>query len=250
MKKVDKKKKKLVEEIVKKRIRKKVATSEFYKAEMPEHFESAIETAKSTAIVSFILFIILIELNFSIIQIRHFFILFFFPWFFWKICQVAITGWTRLNRLHKIIQEEKYEIEHHRKQERKELQIIYSAKGFSGKLLDDVIDVLMADDNRLLQVMMEEEMGLTLRRYEHPLKQGIFAGVGAAIAACLLFLGLIGNYFYEFFIFGAFIIILASVLSAKYEKNNLSFAILWNLAIGALISFITFFATKFLLSVI
>jgi hypothetical protein len=236
------KKQKLITELIKKRIRKRVASSEFYKAEMPEHFSSAIEASKETVILSSILVIILNELN---LKIYPLFIVFLFGYLFWKICQTAMIGWSRLNRLHKIIEEEKFEIEHHRQKERKELEMIYKAKGFSGKLLEDVIDVLMADDNRLLQVMMEEEMGLTLRSYEHPLKQGIFAALGVFISSLFLIFPLFyRNSIFEFFTFCSILIILGSMV--YYKKENLSFTIVWNLAILAFISLITLFSIRFI----
>ena len=58
--------------------------------------------------------------------------------------------------------EERFEIAHHRGQEKEELTELYALKGFKGELLDQVINVLMADDNRLLSVMLEEELGLEL----------------------------------------------------------------------------------------
>ena len=112
---------------------------------------------------------------------------------------------------------------------------MYRAKGFSGKLLDDVVDVLMADDNRLLKVMMEEEMGLVLRGYEHPIKQALFSSLGAALSSFFLIFALKGS-IYEFFLVGAFIVILSSFY---HKRENLSFIIIWNLAILALISFLT-----------
>ncbi len=235
-----------VDELIKKRIRKKVASSEFYKKELPEHLANSVEAAKETVCVSFILFIILKELNYEK-SLLTFFLIFYTGWFFWKICQVAIIGWIRLNRLHNVIAEEKFEIEHHRKHERTELEILYKAKGFSGKLLDDVIDVLMADDNRLLQVMMEEEMGLTLRTFEHPLKQGVYAGFSTAVSASILLLGLSSPL--NFFIFGFLLIALSSFFSTRLEKNILSFSIVWNLAIISLVSLITFFTIRLILSI-
>ncbi len=88
----------------------------------------------------------------------------------------AWLGWSRLERLHRILAQEKWEIEHNREQEREELGVLYAAKGFEGKLLEDVLDVLMADGDRLLKVMVEEELGLTLESQVHPLKQGLGAG--------------------------------------------------------------------------
>ena len=68
---------------------------------------------------------------------------------------------------------------------------MYEQKGLSGDLLDQVIEVLMADDNRLLRVMLEEELGLTLESYEHPLKQAAGAGLGVLSA----FLGAVLGFF-------------------------------------------------------
>ena len=94
--------------------------------------------------------------------------LFSIGWLFWKLGRSSLLGWARLERLHRLIQQEQWEIEHHRAQEKEELTAMYHQKGLTGKLLEQVIEVLMADDNRLLRVMLEEELGLTLETYEHP----------------------------------------------------------------------------------
>ncbi len=44
----------------------------------------------------------------------------------------------------------------------------------------------MADDNRLLRVMLEEELGLTLEAYEHPLKQAFGALLRIVDQRCVL----------------------------------------------------------------
>ena len=78
----------------------------------------------------------------------------------------------------------------------------------------------MANDNRLLQVMMEEEMGLTLRIYEHPLKQGFFAALGVLFSSFFLILGFLSNRFYEFFFFGFVILILISSLPLAFVSKK------------------------------
>jgi len=233
------KKKESIFKLIKKKIRKKILSSEFYKTEKPEHIVAAIDAAKETVILSFILIIIFTQINLTLLSIKMIYFSFLISFAFWKICQTAFISWMRLNKFHKIIKEEKYEIEHHRENEKKELETIYKAKGFSGKLLEDVVDVLMADDNRLLQVMMEEEMGLVLRRYEHPLKQAIFSALGVLFSSMFLIFTL--NKPYEFFFLGTFIFVLTSL----YSKTNISFKIIWNLAILALISIISFFSIKY-----
>ncbi len=69
--------------------------------------------------------------------------------------------------------------------EREEVVALYAAKGFQEPLLTQVVDVLCADDDRLLKVMMEEELGLSLFHVNHPLFVGLW-NAGAALAAGLL----------------------------------------------------------------
>lgn len=84
----------------------------------------------------------------------------------------------RLNRMERALKEEKREVEENRAEEKSELKDIYALKGFEGKMLDEVVEVLASDKNRLLQIMLEEELGLAQFSQDHPIKQGFFAGFG------------------------------------------------------------------------
>lgn len=44
--------------------------------------------------------------------------------------------------------------------ERREIRDIYTAKGFSGKLLDDIVTTITSDRDVWVNIMMEEELGL------------------------------------------------------------------------------------------
>jgi hypothetical protein len=92
---------------------------------------------------------------------------------------------------------------------------------------------MMADDNRLLKIMLEEEMGLTLEVYEHPLKQSLGAGLGVAVAAGLFFIYPLGG--------AAVAVIGAAILSAKLERNRLIEAVIWNLSVVAAVAGATYF---------
>lgn len=148
----------------------------------------------------------------------------------WKSIRSALIGWNKLERLHKLIEQEKYEIEHHRGDEKEELRALYQAKGFEGKLLDDVVEVLMADQDRLLKVMLEEELGLTLEAFEHPLKQAVgtlFGSLCAAmisIGAFILFPSF-GTPLACFLIIGGI-----SLWTAYLEKGNIIARVVWGLA--------------------
>jgi len=63
-------------------------------------------------------------------------------------------------------QREREEIETVPEVERSEIRAIYRKKGFSGKLLDDVVAQLTEDKERWVQVMLTEELGFA----EHPPK--------------------------------------------------------------------------------
>lgn len=169
-----------------------------------------------------------------------FFISFFLSYLIYKTGKTAILGWTRLERLHRMIEEERYEIEHHRPQEKEELSALYKAKGFSGKLLEEVIDILMADDNRLLQVMLEEEFGLELEKLEHPLKQALGAFLGCSITTILSLITLFFFAPYSLFVLTVFVIITTSFIAGKKEKRQKLPNIVWNLALYSL-SFATLY---------
>lgn len=205
--------------------------AEAHGTEPPGSLSSGIDAARETATV-----FLLLSLLFPLWPQAQLFLLycvFLFGWTIWKMGRSARLGWARLERLHRILEEERWEIEHNRTQEREELKALYEAKGFEGRLLEEVLDVLMADGNRLLKIMVEEELGLSLETYEHPLLQAFGAGLGAFLAGCLILL-----LFFIWPSFGMlaaafFIIISCSYLTAKSEKNRIIPAMIWNLAVTA-----------------
>lgn len=158
------------------------------------------------------------------------FFLFCLGFLVWKTARAVFYSWNHLDKLHRVIEEEQYEITHHRAQEKEELIELYKLKGFKGDLLDQVINVLMADDNRLLAVMLEEELGLELEGEEHPIKSGIGAFCGVFIATLCALSG-----FYFFHLIGLLslmvpLFIVAAALRAKWEKAHILHATVWALA--------------------
>lgn len=210
-----------------------MAAAEIHGTEMPGHIAGGADAAKETAFAALILWVIAEKL-FPSSSTLPLLTLFFCGWFIWKCGRSALLGWARMERLHRVIEEERWEIEHHRAQERQELVELYRVKGFTGKLLDEVIDVLMADDNRLLRVMLEEELGLTLEAYEHPLKQSAGAGFGVLASAGLLLFANWASPLYGLPIAAALIVITASTIAARLERNKPLHSVVWNLAVAAL----------------
>ncbi len=169
------------------------------------------------------------------------FILFGIGTFFWAPLQTALLHWRTLYKMHRLIGEEKWEIENNRDTERKELTAIYEAKGFSGKMLEQVIDVLMADDNRLLETMLTEEFGLPLENMEHPLKLALASFL--AVFSLFFFMGTalffypISAYFFSFsFLIGS------SLLSSKKEKMPLIPAFFWNSGVFLVVHLALYFS--------
>jgi vacuolar iron transporter family protein len=213
----------------------KLSSVEVHGTELPGHLSAGTDAARETAVVLLLISSVLFSLNLPEHQLTLIILIFSTGWALWKFGRSAWLGWSRLERLHRIVKQEKWEIDYNREQEKAELKELYAAKGFEGKLLDNVVEVLMADGDRLLRVMVEEELGLKLESHEHPLKQACGAGLGALLASGFMllchwiafpFYGLIG---------GALITIaVASGLSAYFEQNRTIPAIVWNTGLAIL----------------
>lgn len=103
---------------------------------------------------------------------------------------VGITSaWSTLRQVKHYeaeLERERREIRETPEHEREEVHTLYAAKGFEGPLLEQVVDTLCADDDRLLKVMMEEELGLRIHHIGHPIVVGLIHGGGALLGAVTL----------------------------------------------------------------
>lgn len=209
------------------------ASEEVHGIELSGSLQAGLDAARESLIIALLIFIMNPEL-----------LLIFFPsWLIWKGGRATFLAWSRLAKLNRLIKEERYEIAAHREDEKEELTEIYKAKGFSEPLLSQVVEVLMADDNRLLTVMLEEELGLTLERHEHPLKQGLGASIGV-LSASFLSYGLI--YFGAIFFFvgaGLGLGVIAFIGSTNDRTQRLG-AIIWSLSLAFLVTLIAYECTK------
>ncbi|HYB91602.1 MAG TPA: VIT1/CCC1 transporter family protein [Candidatus Binataceae bacterium] len=83
------------------------------------------------------------------------------------------------------IEREREEIRKWPDREREEISTIYRAKGFAGKLLDQIVAHITADPERWSDVMMREELGFSSESFDRPLRSGLTVGLaylsGAAV---------------------------------------------------------------------
>lgn len=223
----------------------KISSAEIHGTEIPGHISAGADAARESSVVFLLFWIVLIQLNQPLSIILTFLAIFSVGWLVWKIGRSAWLGWSRLERLHRVLEQEKWEIEHHRQQEREELKVLYQAKGFEGRILEEVLDVLMADGDRLLRVMIEEELGLSLEVHEHPLKQSLGAAFGTLISIFCTFSAILIYPSYGILISSLIVTAFAAGISASHEQNRLVPAIVWNLGLLVLSSGFVFFLIEY-----
>lgn len=239
--------KRVFEHLREARIKGQQATQETHGLEVRGYLVGGADAARDSAAIVLIIFLIASALRINLHQ--TFIIPFFLVGFFlWRMGQGALIAWSRIERVNRLVQEEKHEIEHNREEEKAELKEMYEAKGFSGELLDTVIDVLMADDNKLLGIMLEEELGVSLETFDHPLKQALGGGIGILFSSLILLLSI---YLFEIpglIMAGFGIIIISTSFIAMLEKIDALRYVIWNLAITLLASGGAYFLTRFFMN--
>ncbi len=208
-----------------------IDSREVHGTEMPDHVSAGANTAKEICIAVLLIGLFVEHLGTSAISPLLFIGIFGISWLVWRVGRSAWIGWARLERLHRLVEQEQWEIEHHRDQERAELKALYAARGFEGQLLEEVVDVLMADGDRLLRVMLEEELHLRLEVHEHPLKQGLGALVGGLVGLGVCLVGQWLSPIWGAF-FGALLVVaISSGYASRYIGNRVIPAVVWNVGI-------------------
>jgi VIT1/CCC1 family predicted Fe2+/Mn2+ transporter len=74
---------------------------------------------------------------------------------------------------------ELWEIENDPKAEKQEIMDVYSAKGFKGKDLENIVNVITSNKQVWLDVMMSEELNLGSYEDKDPAKSGVIVGLSA-----------------------------------------------------------------------
>src|SRR5215831_4227351 len=87
--------------------------------------------------------------------------------------------------LDKRIATERYEIEHEPEEERAELSAIYRNKGFSGPLLQRVVNHLTANRDRWHRAMVHDELGVVEDTHINPWLEGLQIGLSFVIGGLI-----------------------------------------------------------------
>jgi hypothetical protein len=224
-----------------------IYANEIHGTDTPGRTAAAADAARDTALMLTLLWQGLTLIGLPIPQIGSLMAAVGIALILWRSGRSGWLGWSRLERLHRVLEQEKWEIDHHRQQERDELRVLYAAKGFEGKLLEDVLDVLMADGDRLLKVMVQEELGLSLQAYDHPLMQASGAGAGVLVALLACCVGLFFSEIWGVFLAALTVIAAAGAFSAHSAGNRLIAAVVWNVALAVVaVGTLRFFLQYFL----
>lgn len=81
------------------------------------------------------------------------------------------------------LERERWEIRETPEAEKEEIREIYRKKGFSDKLLDDVVEKITSNEEVWLDEMMRSELGLLPVETRHALRSGVVVGLAAVVGS-------------------------------------------------------------------
>jgi vacuolar iron transporter family protein len=216
--------------------------------DIPEYLVAMFDAIRDLCLINYLLYLILMHSVLLPITIHQTLLFFSIGFIIFKIGRETHKAYSKLERLEHLMNQERHEIKYNQEEERRELTEMYEAKGFTGKLLEQVIDTLMADDNKLLNVMLEEEMGLKLYSIDHPLKTTLSTLLGSCVGATALILSAFYFGFTGIILCTYIIVAISSAFVAHLHNNSLLQATVWNLAVLFLATTSTLFFIRFILS--
>jgi VIT1/CCC1 family predicted Fe2+/Mn2+ transporter len=88
---------------------------------------------------------------------------------------------------------EYWEVDNLPEKEREEIREIYEAKGFEGELLDQVVEVITADKDRWVDVMMKEELNMT-REEKSPFAMGLMTFLSFVLIGVIPLIAYVWDY--------------------------------------------------------
>ena len=143
---------------------------------------------------------------------------------------------------------EYWEVDHLPEVERNEIREIYQAKGFTGQLLEQVVDVITADKDRWVDIMMKEELEM-VEEQKSPFWMGAVTYVSFITVGLIPLLIYVWDYFYptgeNLFLWSSVLtavgFVIIGVLKTYVTQTNVWRGVLETLVLGAIAALVSYY---------
>ena len=143
---------------------------------------------------------------------------------------------------------EYWEVDHMPEMEREEIRTIFREKGFENELLDQVVDVITADKDRWVDVMMKEELGM-IEESKSPFMIGLVTYISFVLIGLIPLSVYVIDYIYDFnvdlFLWSCILtssgFIIIGFLKTYITQTNVWKGILETLILGAIAASVSYF---------
>ncbi len=150
-------------------------------------------------------------------------------------------------------QVEYWEVENLPEVEREEIREIYKLKGFSGKLLEDIIETITADKDRWVDVMMKEELEM-IEQKKSPLKMGLITYISFILIGLIPLSIYVWDYFYpitsSLFVWSSVLtacgFIIVGILKSYVNQTNKLKGVFETLILGMTAALVSYYVGHFL----
>lgn len=148
---------------------------------------------------------------------------------------------------HKAI--EYWEVDNVPEKEKEEIREIYSARGFEGELLEQVVEVITADKDRWVEVMMKDELNMT-ESDKSPIAMGAMTFIAFVLVGLIPLISYVWDYMADsngqhLFLTSSILTSLAFIgvgwLKAVVSRTNRIKSIIETLALGAAAAIVSYF---------
>ncbi len=148
---------------------------------------------------------------------------------------------------------EYWEVDNLPEKEREEIRDIYREKGFEGETLEKIVDVITADRDRWVNVMMKEELGMSLEE-KSPLKIGSVTYISFLLIGLIPLLVYVWDYFsplsMNLFLSSSILtaagFIIIGVLKSYITQTSITRGIIETLLLGIIAASVAYFVGDWL----
>ena len=168
-----------------------------------------------------------------------------------------LSSKSEIDQFEKHKKVEYWEVENLPEVEREEIRTIYRQKGFEGELLEQVVDVITADKDRWVDVMMKEELEM-MKETKSPLAIGGVTYLSFIIIGLIPLMAYVWDYLAPFggnlFLWSCMLtsigFIIIGVLKSYVTETSIVKGVLETLILGAIAASVAYFVGGLLESII